>query len=219
MEPTWAEALAAWSSLATAVLTAALVVAAIFAWKAAADTLAASRRASAAAEAANEQARLDSIEQTRPYVFVEIVPGLAGPQKYDIRIVNSGKSSARNLTLTYDAWPETPDDVARAIQRLFATPRTLPPGTSLRAMWRLEGAFDDGTTEAGAGKAGTITVSYTSADPSHPAYTDDFDLQIDNSGLWPVPEVGPNSDGLTGEARKFYALGQALIRRIGELGR
>lgn len=52
-------------------------------------------RTMVASQRANEQARRDSIAQTRPYVFVEILPGLAGLSCYDIRITNTGKSSAR----------------------------------------------------------------------------------------------------------------------------
>lgn len=211
--------LTTWSTFATAVFTAALAVIAILAWRAARDTLAASRRASAAAELANEQARRDSIEQTRPYVFAEVVPGLAGSRTYDVRLSNTGRSSARDLTLTWDQWPAEPDDVGRAVRTLFETPRTLPPGTSLRAIWRLEGNFTDGTTEAGMGKSGTIGVRYTSVDPSEPGYEDDFTVRIESSGIWPVPEDGPSAQGLKGDARKFYVLGQALIRRVGELGR
>jgi hypothetical protein len=42
---------------------------------------------------------------------------------------------------------------------------------------------------------------------------------IDKAGLWPVGESGPLPDGLQGDARKFYLLGQALVRRVSELGR
>ncbi|WP_248583052.1 hypothetical protein [Nocardioides sp. InS609-2] len=225
-DPAWTDQVAAWSALATAVLTLVLVLMAVAAWRTAKHTLDASRRASEAAtasaeaaKAANEQARLDSIEQTRPYVYVEILPGLSGQTTYDVRITNSGRSAARELTISYDSWPGEMDDVSRAIRDLFATPRTLPPACSIRSLWRLEGNFDDGTTVAGLGKDGTITVRYTSCDPSSPGYVDSFGVTIENSGLWPIPEAGPNPDGVRGDALKFYRLGQALVRRVGELAR
>jgi hypothetical protein len=199
---------------------------AVVAWRTAKAALTASKEASdaaklsaVAAQAANEQARLDSIEQTRPYVFAEILPGLAGTTTWDLRITNTGRSAARSLTLDYDEWPSTPDDVAQAVQELFRAERTLPPGCRVRSMWRLEGNFTDGTTEAGLGRSGTITVSYTSDDPSQPGYSDSFDVMIDRAGLWPVGEQGPTADGLKGDARKFYLLGQALVRRVAELDR
>lgn len=224
--PSLTDHLVAWGTVFTALFTLALAAMALFAWHTARDTLNASKRASQAAvasadaaRAANEQARLDSIARTRPYVFAEVGPGLASTGAWDLRIVNSGQSSARELTLDYDGWPENLDDVAESIHELFETPRTLPPGCSVRVMWRLEGNFDDGTNEAGLGRTGKITVAYTSDDPSNPRYKDSFDVMIDGAGLWPVPEEGPRADGLTGDAKKFYRLGQILIRRLGELSR
>ncbi len=207
------ESLTAWSTFATGVLTGGLLVAAVIAGSAALGTLKASRLA-------NEQAKYDSIEQTRPYVFVEALPSLAGTSSYDVRIANSGKSAARDLTFDLTAWPEPLDDVASSVRDLFTTPRTLPPGCSIRAMWRLEGKFSDGTTVAGMNRTATVTASYTSDDPSRPAYKDSFDLMIDRSGLWPVPESGPEPNGhLKEETLQFYKLGQALVRRVGEFTR
>ncbi len=225
-EPTWADALSAWSTFATAVLTLLLVVLALAAWSAARKTLDASKDASKAAEAsadaaraANEQAKLDSIEQTRPYVYVEVITGLASKQSWDVRIRNAGRSAARDLRLDFDGWPTEPDDVSSAVVELFKTERTLPPDCQIRALWRAEGQFTDGTTEVGLQTEGKISVAYTSDDPSTPAYTDKFDVMIKQSGYTPLPEDGPPPDGLKGDLRKFYLLGQALVRRVGELGR
>lgn len=225
-DPNWAEQVAAWSSLAMAVFSAVVAVFAYVAWRTAKATLEASRlssdaaRASAeAARAANEQARLDSKAQTRPYVWVEVVPGLAGTETYDLRIKNAGRSAARVVRLEFDNWPDPADDVASAVRALFETPRTLPPGCSIRTMWRLEGNFTDGSTEAGLPKNGSIGVAYRGDDPDEPDYVDMFDVMIERAGLWPVGESGPNPDGLPKDARKFYALGQTLVRRVSELGR
>jgi len=225
-EPSWTDQLSAYSMLATAVISAVIAFAAFRAWHTAKAALEASREASEAARAsaeaaraANEQARLDSQERTRPYVWVEVVPGLSGPEAYDVRIANTGKSAARQLRFQYDSWPEPLDDVATKVRELFDTPRTLPPACSIRSFWRLEGPFDDGTSEAGMGKHGTIRVSYTSDDPAHPEYQDSFDVILDKSGLWPVGEHGPNPVGIKGGVRSFYLLGQALVRTVAELKR
>jgi len=226
-EPNWTDQLSAWSNMAMAVFSAVVAVFAYVAWRTAKAALIASREASEAAKAsaeaaraANDQARLDSREQTRPYVWVEVVPGLAGVSTYDVRIANTGKSAARQLTLRYDEWPESVDHIAGPLRELFDTPRTLPPGASIRSMWRLEGAFTDGTTEAGMGKSGTIEVSYVSDDPSQVApYSDQYEVMIDKAGLWPVGDLGPDAGGLKGDARRFYLLGQALVSRVAELKR
>lgn len=213
------DSLVAWSALATAIFTGGLVLVALLALGPAKRTLAASERASRAAEEANEQARRDSVEQTRPYVVVELVPGLAGASNFDIRISNMGRSAARELTLTFDAWPDECDDVTQSVKTFFSTPRTLPPGSRHRVMWRLQGNFTDGTKIAGLGADGTVAAHYTSNDPSRPAYEEHFDIMVENSGFWPVAESGPEPTGMTGDAAKFYRLGQALVRRVGELGR
>lgn len=209
----------AWSSLATAVLTGFLVAGAWLAWRTAKATLTANRLAAEAAREANEQARRDSIEQTRPYIFAQIVPGLASTRSWDLQISNTGRSTAKDLSLEFSAWPQDRDDVSTEIQKLFETPRSLPPRCDIRTIWRLEGNFTDGTTEAGLPRLGTITVRYASDDPSAPRYVETFDVQIDDAGLWPVGEEGPTPDGLKGSELKFYRLGQVLVRRVTELTR
>lgn len=216
---TWLEAVAAWSALGTAVFTGLLVLGAFLAWRTAKKTLRASEWASRAAEEANRQAQRDSIERTRPYVHAEVVPGLASTRSYDIKIRKTGQSSARDVTLSFDSWPAEPDKVTAAVQTLFKTPRTIPPGSAIRVFWRLEGTSTDGTTVAGVKSDGRITVSYTSDDPSQPAYSDTYGVWTQNAGMWPVGEDGPNADPLKGTERKFYLLGQALVRRVSELGR
>lgn len=214
------ESLTAWSAAATAILTTALVLIAIGTARTAIKTLNASHEA-------NEQAKLDSIAQTRPYVYAEILPGLAGRKTYDIKITNSGQSSARDLTLDFTDWPEPPDHFADSVHTLFTTSRTLPPSCDIRAFWRLVEVRDPenpgvGEKTEGMPGRGTISVSYTSDDPSQPRYTDSFEVQIDSSGAWPVPEGGPNLSNyksLKENERAFYKLGQAMIRRLGELNR
>lgn len=215
----WTDQLSAWSTFATAVLTILLLVVAVWAAYIAIKTMKASQDASIAALEANEQARRDSIEQTRPYVFVEIVPSLVGTGSYDIRVANVGKSSARDLTMSFSNWPEKMDDVAEKVKTLFDKPRTLPPRCSIRSIWRLTGNFTDGTKEAGSTDHGTITVYYTSDDPSKPEYIDEFDFDIENAGLWPVADAGPDAVGLDKNVRPFYRLGQTIAKHLGELYR
>jgi hypothetical protein len=215
-EPSLTDQVSAWSTFATAVFSALVFILALMTWWTARGALKASREA-------NRQTKHDSIEQTRPYIYAEIVPSLMGSPNLDVRVVNVGKSAARRLTLGYSEWPSALDDVATSVEQFFTTERTLPPGTSIRSMWRLESGegarFEDGTTEAGLGKSGNISVSYSSDDPSSPAYTDTFDVMIGNSGLWPIPDDGPDGSALPSDLRKFYRLGQTIARHIGELAR
>lgn len=218
--PNTADWIVAVSAAVTAGLTLCLVVAAFYAWRTAIDTLNASKDAS-------EQAKRDSIERTRPYVYAHVVPSLAGVGLLDLVVRNSGQSAARDLTLTYDSWPNPVDDVTESLQTMFTTPRTLPPGCSLRVLWRLEAGegrkFNEGDPKmAGIDNDGTVGVRYTSGDPSHPPYEDDFILLFDKSGYWPVPEDGAEpgqSFKDHPELKAFYQLGRTLVRRVGELDR
>ena len=208
--------LTAWSTFGTAVATLLLFVGAVWAGWSARGALRASREA-------NEQAKRDSVAQTRPYVYAEVIPGMHGIGAYDLRIRNTGKSAALGLTLEFDRWPDDPDDVADAVELAFKTSRTLPPDCSLRMLWRLEAGdertFQSGRTEVGLPTSGTISVRYTSSDEISPTYTDEFTVMIDNAGFWPVPESGPEPTGLHGADAKFYALGRSIARNIGNLGR
>lgn len=135
----------AWSGLLTTLLTVGLLIAAVWAGQTAVQAMRASKVASDAAREANEQARRDSIEQTRPYVDGEVLPSLVGPRLYDLRISNVGSSAARDLRFEFDNWPDPIDEVAEKIKVLFDTPRTLPSNASIRAFWRMTGDFTDGT--------------------------------------------------------------------------
>lgn len=226
MTATALEHWATWSTVATAAFTALIATTALVTAIVAIRTLRASRTASEAAtmaaeaaREANEQYRRDSRERTRPYVFVELLPSLTGPANWDLRIANSGQTSARNLVLDSNAWPESPDDITTSLQGLFRTPRTLPPGCQIRAIWRLTGRFTDGTSVAGSAESASISVSYESDDPESPVYQDCFDISSLTIGYTPAGETGPTPEGLQGDARKFYVLGQALVRRVAELAR
>lgn len=188
----WTDVVSAFSALATALLTLFLLIAAVLAWRTAKETV-------QAAKDANEQAQRDSIERTRPYVFAEVVGSLMGSPHWDLRITNMGNSAAL----------------------MFETPRTLPPQGSLRVYWRLQArdGFTDGSTELGMPRTGTITATYTSDDPSHPAYTDSYEVLIDASGWMPVPEDGFEPEELSSSEKKFYSLARAIARHLGELRR
>lgn len=220
-DTTWTDELSAWSALATAILTLGLLITAIIAGVAAIRTLRASESASRSAAEANEQAQRDSIEQTRPYVFAEIVPSLGNRMCYDIRIRNTGRSAAKQLWFSFHSWPEPMDDVAESVRTLLETKRTLPPGSSIRAYWRLEaeGTFDDGSKEAGMPRNGTLVAHYTSDDRTAPSYEDPYTFHVFRAGLWPIPAHGPSPDSAGSFPRKCYRLARDIAWHIGELRR
>lgn len=219
--PAWTDQMTAFSALATAVLTLPIAIFALWAWLTSEEALKASRAAADAAREANEQAKRDSIERTRPYVFAQVLPGLAGPGCYDLVIQNLGQSAARRVMWTFSNPPSQPDDVATPILAMLRTPRTLPPGASLRTYWRMEEptGFTDGTFEAGMPSAGELRVTYSSDDPTHPTYEDTFDFDIETAGFWPLGAAGPEPQGLERRDRLFYKLGRDIALHIAELRR
>jgi hypothetical protein len=228
-DPTFLNVLSSWSQAAVALATIGLLLFAVFAWCTAKHTLRESRKASHAAQqsaeaalAANEQLRRDSIAQTRPYVFVEVLPGLGGVASWDIRITNTGRSTARKLAWEPHWWPGADDAVTLAL-REFTKERVLPPGSSIRAIWRVEGpgvgAVPSRADEMGMDRQVPVDVKYRRDDPDGIAYVDTFDMNTHGAGLWPVPEEGPVPSKLDATEKQFYKLLQVLVRRIGELGR
>lgn len=175
--------LTAVGTLLTAIATVGLVVGAIMAWQVAKANL--------------RHLRDDSRAQTRPYVYAQLVPGIAGAPTWDLIVRNSGRSSAKNLQIDVSAWPET-DDVIVALKNLFETPQTLPPGTSIRTFWSLGKRHDPQSTGAtGIDIPVDLTVRYGSDDPDAPNYTETF--RIDSEGIGPTPvahsgiELPPNA--------------------------
>ncbi|WP_156911364.1 hypothetical protein [Arsenicicoccus bolidensis] len=211
-----AATVAAWAGVVTALATIGLVIAGWYAYKAANKSWKASTEA-------NDQAKHDSIEQTRPYVYVEWLPSVAGEHTIDMRVTNSGRTSARNLRMECNDWPEPMDDLADGVLRMMKTARTLPPGCSFRNYWliqtpqntRMDGQEDP--HHAGMGKLATVTVRYE-GDPAQPPYEDQFTFDLDGWGLVPMPTEGPVVNG-TPSPKQWYRLGQTVLGKLGELGR
>lgn len=215
-------ALAAWwsaaGSLATALLTLGLLIGAYAAWRTAKASLNQARDAQL-------QIKLDSIEQTRPYVFAQIVPGLGGPGAWDLLIRNSGRSAAVDLTIQTEDWPEADDKIVTELRKMFLTKQTIPPEVSLRSFWRIDAVSgsarsDGGPAVDGMPKTAALTLRYASQDRSSPHYSDTYLISIETIGLTPAASTGPNpSAHLTpGEASLHKMLGR-IVQSIGELRR
>lgn len=213
---------AAWwsaaGSLFTAVLTLGLLIGAYAAWRTAKASL-------DQAKEAHIQVKLDSIEQTRPYVFAHLVPGLGGGGSWDLILRNSGHSAAVDLTIRTLDLPTEDDLIVDKLREMFQTPRTLPPQVTIRSFWRIEptpGSYrtDGGPEVDGMPKTARLTLCYTSSDPSHPRYEDTYVVSTDAIGLTPLASTGPHpSSKLTpGEASLHKMLGR-IVQSISELRR
>lgn len=203
---------AAWVSanaaLATAVLSLGLLVGALLAWRVAKATLDQSK-------AANRQMELDSIEQTRPYVYARIVPSIGGNAAWDLIVRNSGRSSANALTIKVSQWPEQ-DAVTKALRTMFEHPQILPPDTSIRTYWFLGPRDSPGTTGAtGFDIPVDITVTYSGPGPGPQVYTETFHLDPLTLGLTPEAASGVNINKPTEELKKM----REIVRALNELRR
>ena len=214
----WTDVVVAISSLEAAIFTGVMMVMACKAWKTAKETLEAQREA-------YEQSRKDSIAQTRPYVSATIVPGLQGMGIYDLLIKNSGKSAARNLTLSFSNWPTKSDVITESLRELMQTKRILTPGERLRVMWRMDLRNTDSVIKGSDGNVvgmpdvGTITVAYKGMEDV-PEYQEIYDVLIKKSGLWPWPKVGPSDLNFKcNDMKNLHRIGEEIVRRIAELNR
>jgi hypothetical protein len=136
----------------------------------------------------------DSARQTRPYVNVDLAPGLHGNGFWDITVENVGRSIARDVRI--DAGPlearDADDHISDRLAEFFARPITLPPGARRRVMWRMEAGGHH--TEAGAGTDVKVLVSYRDDDQTE--YSDIFNVATEGYGpVAPSPSTGPKVSG------------------------
>lgn len=165
-------------------------------------------------EAAAVQAADDSRRQTRPYVWLEVQPGLSGYDCWDVTIRNTGRSAARGLYITAD-WPESPDDAAQNIIQRLMTPRSLAPGAHLRTFWRLP----DG---GGMPERMTVMLHYGSDDPTCGPFDEACEISIADYPYTPAPQEGATSHGGSDEVKALKNINNALRAmniHLGELRR
>lgn len=172
--------------------------------------------------------RSDSKNRSRPYIFVEPVPGLHGDGSWDLRIANLGTSIANDVQLSVTPNWGPIDEFDRhtpAIQKALDAPITLPPGSSLRLMWRLDRPVDNGKREvAGAPENSEITVTYKGTldrKSRNRGYSDEFFIRTDLGIAVPVPTSGNKLTGTEEgkELRNIERVLRALTRHVGELRR
>lgn len=175
------ENLELWSTIGdvgTAILTLLLVALATWAGWTAVKTL--------------NQTRQNSIDQTRPYVFAQVVPSIAGHSVYDLVIQNSGQSTATNLKVSSPQFPDNPDRIAKAIGTLFEITHVLPPATHIRSYWHFSGEdrnWNDAEGDLGMPPKAEIRVEYDGPD-GH--YADTFPADIRVYALTPMGADGHN---------------------------
>ncbi|MHA7284823.1 hypothetical protein ACX80I_00945 [Arthrobacter sp. MDT3-44] len=194
------------SDVSTALLTLLLVVLAAWAGVTAVRTL--------------NQTRQNSIDQTRPYIFAQVVPSIAGRSVYDLVVQNTGQSTAENLTISCPQFPEEPDRIAGPIGKLFEIQHVLPPGTRLRTFWHFDDVgrnWSDGEGPLGMPRQADVVVAYKGPDGS---YTDTFPVNIDVYAMAPVARSGHDvPSGLSNGEKNLHRMLAVIAQNIAELGR
>ena len=172
-----------------------------------------------------KQSKVDSIAQSRPYVYTSVVPGLSGEATFDLVVKNTGQSMARGITMTCFDVPDEPDDIAKALLAQLAQPMDLPPQASIRVFWRLglpeNATWSDGSTEpVGMPKIAHLNVRYTGDIEPGAVYNDSQAVDTRVYELAPVPSSGPEAKGgATPHEKNHHKMLGLIAQSIRELGR
>jgi hypothetical protein len=181
-------------------------------------------RESAIQEAQNSEAR------TRPYVGIDIVPGIAGAGSMDIIIENHGRTTARNIrvSLVGDTFRAQSDGdvIGEALRRLFATGFDLAPGARRRVFWQI--AADENSSPRGhmgtPVAAGIAFVYDWAPGDDRPVrnYADSIQYDLtEYPKLIPLPSTGSTAQGASSEAQSknlLHAL-RAIAANVAEIRR
>lgn len=160
-----------------------------------------------------EQAKAEA----RPYVVLEVVPGLHPAPAMDLVVRNTGRSMARDVVLETMPWAsrgET-DHITERLLAFMKAPRLLAPGSRLRVMWSYE---KDGKP-AGAPTRQSVAAVYR--DDAGVEYRDEYSFVLDELlAASPVPTSGPRVT--SGEDRALQNIDRAvrtLSEHVAELRR
>lgn len=106
--------------------------------------------------------RKDSRDRTRPYVQLDVVPGLHGPGSWDLVIENTGASAA--LELVIDAGElkalDADDHIVPDLGKYLLAPKTLVPGARRRVMWGADFKENSPPIRAGILELRDVSVTY-----------------------------------------------------------
>lgn len=168
--------------------------------------------------------RRDSRERTRPYVQVDVVPGLQGPGFWDLIVENKGASGAYDVTVEVGALPpaDAADHIVEPLEAFLSSPRVLVPGARRRVMW----AMQVNGERAGVLEAKLVKVRYYDLGNARKqfrkrAITEEFlleDCTALAAGAYPAPIVGSTSSR-SDDLKDLNLAVRTLNTHVGELRR
>lgn len=171
---------------------------------------------------AAQQAIKDSQRANRPYLCVELRPGLQGIAKQDLVIRNLGRTAARDITLVAP-WPDPGDEISQRLESHFAKAFDLPPGSSLRLAWhRWVSEKKRGSQPEGMPRTCEVTVNYRGDDPALVPFSESTTLDASWGDIMPAPQRGernPNGMNTLDTLRDIDQALRTLNVHVGELRR
>lgn len=154
----------------------------------------------------------------RPYITLQVIPGLHGIGSWDLVVENVGKTMARGVTLDLgDIQPyDDEDHIVGPLKEFAAHPRDIAPGERLRVMWRnTKGTIESGVSD-------TVTGRATYTDDQKNSFTETRELTTELSDAMPAPTTGPTNndrDEPTTTLKNINHAIRALSGHLGELRR
>ncbi|MBJ8343917.1 hypothetical protein [Antrihabitans sp. YC2-6] len=159
--------------------------------------------------------------EARPYVVLEVVPGLHGLGSWDLVVRNMGRTIARDVRMDIGdlSRRDEKDFITEPLARYLSAKRILAPSARQRVMWRREPNKEVGRPEpAGASQKVSATVTYK--DDVGASYTDVYDLSTDTiDDSTPAPTQGPKVLGDDKELVNIEKAIRTLSIHLGELRR
>lgn len=167
----------------------------------------------------------DSRQRTRPYVQLDVVPGLHGPGSWDLIIENRGASTARNVVVDGGEYgiQDQDDHISPNLGKYLLSPKTLVPGARRRVMWGY--STDDPHIRAGVLQPREVVVTYLDDRKARSRfgrrrpYSDTFVVGDGFAGaVFPAPTEGPRPTSSDMLAHIDRAV-RTLSTHVGELRR
>jgi len=161
--------------------------------------------------------------EARPYVTIQVVPGLQGPGSWDLVVQNLGKSLAHGLTIDVGTVEkrDNADYIAEPLKRFLSTELTLVPGARVRVMWS---STFEGTTPAGVQGSRTATLTYwgeSDRERRRNPFTETYPIYDAAAGYgMPAPTEGGRAlNGPDKELKDIANALRTLNSHVGELRR
>lgn len=189
-QPNWTEIIQAACSIITAPT---VIITLLFTWRQIKLTAQQIRQAS-------RQAERESEDRNRPYVSAQVVPSISGMGAWDLRIRNTGGTTAKEITIRLikgeyiEGEGAHDSEIYNQMIALENTKFDLQPDTSLRIYWSFY-STNTGEVEVGAPLQGTIGITYHWRDESiDKLYRERVSYDCETP-LIPVPSTGVERKG------------------------